>query len=305
MNMQGKFDFVKWGSIATPAVFLGIMFVLPMTALWVFSFSEKSGIVDMTFTGTLDNYARIFDPLYINIFVKTIGITTISTIICFVVAFILALCIVFARSETTQTIMLFLVMLPFWINMLIRAYALIVVLRTKGVINQSLKWVWQQSTEVVETLHLTHFGLLNAKWVPFELLYNNTAVVIGLVYVHLPFMVLPIYGSLNKIDKSCLEASYDLGAGHFRTMTQVVIPMIKFGVISGFVVTFIPMLGSFLIPDLLGGKDSIMIANVIAEQFKAANDWPFGSAMAFFLIYITFFVIAYKAYLEGRVKGAV
>jgi spermidine/putrescine transport system permease protein len=130
------------------------------------------------------------------------------------------------------------------------------------------------------------------------LLYNNTAVVFGLVYVHLPFMVLPLYAALDRLDRSYIEASLDLGAGHLRSFTSIVVPLAKAGIISGVIITFIPALGSFLTPDLLGGTDSQMIANVIERQFKSANDWPFGAALSFILMYATFLALAVRAMMS-------
>jgi spermidine/putrescine transport system permease protein len=135
---------------------------------------------------------------------------------------------------------------------------------------------------------------------PLELLHNNFAVVFGLVYVHLPFMVLPLYSALDRLDRSLLEASLDLGAGHFRTMLMVVVPLALPGIASGILITFIPALGAYLTPDLLGGPDSQMIANIIERQFKRANDWPFGAALSFLLMYMTFIVIALQALLAKR-----
>jgi spermidine/putrescine transport system permease protein len=133
---------------------------------------------------------------------------------------------------------------------------------------------------------------------PLQLLYNNFAVVVGLVYVHLPFMVLPLYAALDRLDKSLIEASLDLGAGHMRTMFSIVIPLAMPGIISGIIITFVPALGAYLTPDLLGGPDSQMIANVIERQFKRANDWPFGAALSFLLMYATFAAIAFRAYFS-------
>ena len=130
---------------------------------------------------------------------------------------------------------------------------------------------------------------------PLPLLYNNFAVVLGLVYVHLPFMVLPLYAALDRLDKSLIEASLDLGAGHLRTLLSIVAPLAAPGIISGIIITFVPALGAYLTPDLLGGTDSQMIANVIERQFKRANDWPFGAALSFLLMYATFIAIAFQA----------
>ena len=123
---------------------------------------------------------------------------------------------------------------------------------------------------------------------------------LGLVYVHLPFMVLPLYSALDRLDKSLLEASLDLGAGHLRTLFKVVVPLALPGIASGVLITFIPALGAYLTPDLLGGPDSQMIANVIERQFKRANDWPFGAAMSFVLMYLTFIAIAVQGLLAKR-----
>jgi spermidine/putrescine transport system permease protein len=133
-----------------------------------------------------------------------------------------------------------------------------------------------------------------------ELLHNNFAVIFGLIYVHLPFMVLPLYSALDRMDRSLMEASLDLGAGHLRTLFTVVVPLAGPGIMSGILITFIPALGAYLTPDLLGGPDSQMIANVIERQFKRANDWPFGAAMSFLLMYLTFIAIALQALIERR-----
>jgi spermidine/putrescine transport system permease protein len=128
--------------------------------------------------------------------------------------------------------------------------------------------------------------------------------VFGLVYVHLPFMVLPLYSALDRLDRSLLEASLDLGAGHVRTILQIVVPLALPGIASGILITFIPALGAYLTPDLLGGPDSQMIANIIERQFKRANDWPFGAALSFLLLYMTFIAIALQAVLAKRNAGA-
>ena len=135
---------------------------------------------------------------------------------------------------------------------------------------------------------------------PASLLYNNFAVILGLVYVHLPFMVLPLYAALDRLDKSLIEASLDLGAGHSRTIFSIVAPLAAPGIISGLLITFVPALGAYLTPDLMGGTDSQMIANVIERQFKRANDWPFGAALSFMLMYATFILIALQALRNKR-----
>jgi ABC-type spermidine/putrescine transport system permease subunit I len=196
-------------------------------------------------------------------------------------------------SPTGGGFMLLLIMLPFWTNLLIRTYALIAVLRNEGYINKGLEAIWTLALDRVLPL---------APFQPLEMMHTNFAVIVGLVYVHLPFMVLPLYSALDRLDKSLLEASLDLGAGHMRTLFKVVVPLALPGIASGILITFIPALGAYLTPDLLGGPDSQMIANVIERQFKRANDWPFGAALSFLLMYLTFVAIAVQAML-GRKKG--
>jgi spermidine/putrescine transport system permease protein len=198
--------------------------------------------------------------------------------------------------------LLILVMLPFWTNLLIRTYALIAVFRSRGVVNGGLEQLWEWGTGLLTLVGLGHLELLGPRFEPLELLYNNFAVVAGLVYVHLPFMVLPLYASLERMDHSYIEASLDLGASHYRTIFSVMIPLAMPGIVTGVIITFVPALGSFLTPDLLGGTNSQMIANVIERQFKSANDWPFGAALSFVLMYVTFFAIALRAVWNSRTQ---
>jgi spermidine/putrescine transport system permease protein len=192
--------------------------------------------------------------------------------------------------------LLLLIMLPFWTNLLIRTFALIAVLREQGYVNFGIEWFWNLASSARELVGMAPLG----DYEPLTLLYNNAAVIVGLVYVHLPFMVLPLYSALDRMDRSLMEASLDLGAGHLRTILLVVVPLAAPGIASGVLITFIPALGSYLTPDLLGGTDSQMIANVIERQFKKANDWPFGAALSFLLMYLTFFAIAAQALIQRK-----
>ena len=268
-----------FGAVLGPPLFwLALFFMIPMGIVWLYSFGENRGLTEIALTGTFSNYLRALDPL-----------------ICLVIGFPVALAITFAPPKA-KTWLLLAVMLPFWTNLLIRTYALIAVLRTEGYVNQSLEWLWNGMGSVVGVLGLGALGPFQ----PLELLHNNFAVVLGLVYVHLPFMVLPLYSALDRLDTSLLEASLDLGAGHLRTLLTIVAPLALPGIASGVVITFIPALGSYLTPDLLGGPDSQMIANIIERQFKRANDWPFGAALSFLLMYMTFIAIALQAMLSRR-----
>jgi spermidine/putrescine transport system permease protein len=278
---------VFW-TLALPGTFwLALFFIVPLALMWVMSFGEKTSITDIDITWTFANYIRSFDWLYLEILWKSVWLSVLTTALCLVVAYPIAFGICFA-PERWKPLLLLLVILPFWINLLIRTYALIAVFRTQGYVNLSIGWL---------------LGLFNLPFTPWEMLYNNGAVVFGLVYVNMPFMVLPLYATVERLDKAYLEASLDLGASQFQTFLRVTVPLTMPGIISGIILVFIPSLGSFLTPDLLGGANAIMIGNVIERQFKAANDWPFGSAISFLLMYVTFGALALRALIASRSKG--
>jgi spermidine/putrescine transport system permease protein len=277
-----------------PIAWVVVFFLAPLAIVWAYSFGRNQGLTDVDISGTLDNYVRALQPLYLGIFVKSVFVAGLTTLLCLVIGFPVALAIVFA-SERWRAWMLLLIMLPFWTNLLIRTYALIAVLRTEGYVNFTLEWFWNNASWFMTLVGLQPLG----DFTPLQLLYSNFAVVVGLVYVHLPFMVLPLYAALDRLDKSLIEASLDLGAGHLRTLFSIVMPLALPGIISGIIITFVPALGAYLTPDLLGGPDSQMIANVIERQFKKANDWPFGAALSFLLMYATFAAIALRAHFSG------
>ncbi|MEM8841707.1 MAG: ABC transporter permease, partial [Pseudomonadota bacterium] len=197
--------------------------------------------------------------------------------------------------------LLLIIILPFWTNLLIRTYALLNILGTRGRLNDVLGAIWGGADWVLSGIGLD--GLIGERFQAFTFLGTPTGVVIGLVYVALPFTVLPIYAALERLDKSYLEASLDLGAGQFRTFFSILLPLTMTGVITAAIITFIPTLGSFLTPDLLGRGQVDMISNVIERQFKSANDWPFGSAMSLFLLYVTFIVLAIQSLAAMRNSG--
>ncbi|MBK8543667.1 MAG: ABC transporter permease [Caulobacteraceae bacterium] len=263
--------------------------------IWAYTFGENVGPTTIDFTGTFANYTRALEPLYLGIFVKSVVVAGITTLLCLIIGFPVALAIAFA-SPKAKAWLLLLIMLPFWTNLLIRTFALIAVLREQGYVNFTLEWLWNNASGFMTFIGMQPLG----DYEPMTLLYNNFAVIVGLVYVHLPFMVLPLYSALDRMDRSLMEASLDLGAGHLKTILLVVVPMAAPGIASGILITFIPALGSYLTPDLLGGTDSQMIANVIERQFKRANDWPFGAALSFLLMYLTFIAIAIQAVVQRR-----
>lgn len=259
--------------LSPPALWLAAFFLAPLVAVWLFSFSENRGVADIVLTGTLHNYARALEPLYLGVLWKSLLFAALTTALCLAVGFPVALAIAFA-SPRAKTWLLLAVMLPFWTNLLVRTYALMAVLRTEGYVNKALEW------------------LIGPSFQPLPLLHNDFAVVLGLVYCQLPLMVLPLFAALDRLDRSLIEASLDLGAGHLATLSRVVVPLALPGVVAGGLLTFIAAIGAYLTPDLLGGPGSQMIANVIERQFKRADDWPFGAALSFLLMYATFAAIA-------------
>lgn len=278
---------VFWTLAAPGSFWLLVFFLIPLGILFVMSFSGKAvvngeiSITDYDYLTGIGNYIRSVEPLYLTIMWKSIWVSALATLLCLVTAYPIAFGICFA-PDRWKPLLLMLVVLPFWINLLIRTYALIAVFRTQGYVNQVLGWA----------------GLG-----PYEMLYNNFAVIFGLIYVYMPFMVLPLYATIERLDKSFLEASLDLGASQFTTFWKVTVPLTMPGIITGIILVFIPCLGSFLTPDLLGGANAVMIGNVIERQFKAANDWPFGAALSFLLMYATFGALALRAFLARRSSG--
>jgi len=279
--------------LALPGSFwLLCFFLLPLAIIWAMSFGDKTSITDVAITGTLGNYLRAFDPVYLQILWKSVWISVLATSLCLLAAYPVAFGICFAPPRA-KPLLLLLVILPFWINLLIRTYALIAVFRTNGFVNYGLAFIYDL------------FGLtaLLGPFQPLQLLYNDFAVIAGLVYVYMPFMVLPLYATIERLDRSYLEASLDLGASQSRTFISVTLPLTMPGIVSGIILVFIPCLGSFLTPDLLGGANAVMIGNVIERQFKAANDWPFGAALSFLLMYATFLALAIRSLAAGRKSG--
>ena len=235
MESWRQHPLVFWAFLLPGGLWLLLFFLAPLSLIWAFSFGERAGVVDIAITGTLANYIEAFDPLYLTIFWKSFWIAAAATLAALVIGFPVALAISFAPPRL-KPILLLLVILPFWTNLLIRTYAMIAVLRTRGYVNFGLEGLWDSVSAVTETIGI---GAL-PRFQPLTLLYNDAAVVIGIIYVYLPFMVLPLYATLERLDRFYLEASLDLGASQLRTMASVVIPLAKPGIVSGIILVFIP-----------------------------------------------------------------
>ena len=279
-------------------IWLLLFFVVPLGIVWLYSFGENISLTEIKTTWTLDNYKRMLSPEILVLGWRSLWLAFVSTIICLLVGFPMALVIATA-SNWAKPWLLLLIMLPFWTNLLIRTYALLNILGTRGRLNDLLHWLYDKFDALLSFIGLGNIGLLGDGFTPFKFLGTPFGVIYGIVYVSLPFAILPIYSSLERMDKSLLEASVDLGGGQWQTLRRVLIPIAMPGIITGAVITFIPALGQFLTPDLLGRGQVDMIANVIERQFKKANDWPFGSAISLTLLYLTFILLAIRSFADA------
>ncbi len=279
-------------------IWLILFFVVPLGIIWLYSFGENVTITRIETTWTLDNYRRILEPEILQLIGRSFWLAFVSTVICLIVGFPMALVIATA-SHNAKPWLLLLIMLPFWTNLLIRTYALLNILGTRGRLNDVLRWLYERAEQLQSLLGLEQFNLLGDGFTPLTLLGTPAGVIYGIVYVSLPFTILPIYSALERMDNSYLEASMDLGAGQMQTARNILIPLAMPGIITAAIITFIPALGQFLTPDLLGRGQVDMIANVIERQFKKANDWPFGSAISLTLLYATFILLALRSFNDA------
>ncbi|MFV0502548.1 MAG: ABC transporter permease [Lachnospirales bacterium] len=250
--------------LSYPYFFWMIIFiVIPLFLIIFISFTDENS------SFTLANYARTLEPAYLKVMYKSVKLSAISTIICFFVSYPAAY-ILSTKNYVNKKILLFTIVAPMWINFLLRTYAWLTILENNGILNETLAF----------------FGFSKQ-----QLLYTDGAVLLGMVYNFLPFMILPIYNSLIKIDKNLLFASQDLGANSFQTFTKVVFPLTISGVISGITMVFMPALTTFIIPELLGGGQYFLIGNLIEQQFLKSNNWNFGAALSLNLfIFIVLFM---------------
>jgi spermidine/putrescine transport system permease protein len=248
-----------------PSLFwLVIFFSLPLIIVFVYSFLKRGPYGQIVWEFNLGNYARFLDPLYLKIFVRSFKIAGITTVVCFLLGYPMAYWIATRPAKWRNTLLL-LLMIPFWTNFLVRTYAWVLILRDTGLINQALMGL----------------GLISE---PLPIFGTDLAIIIGLVYGWFPDMVLPCYAAIERLDFSLVEAAQDLYANEVRSFARVIFPLTLPGVIAGSILVFIPSLGAYVTPDLLGGAKSVMIGNVIQSQFLSVRDYPFGSAFSFALM---------------------
>lgn len=260
-----------------PTMFWLILFLLiPLVLIVIISFGTRGTYGNVEYTFNLDNYTRLINKEYLGILGDSIWIAFLTTAICILAGYPLAYFIARSRPQR-RALLMFLILVPFWTNFLIRIYAWMIILRGEGVLGTTMNAL----------------GLMQGpgQWFFEQVqLYTPGAVLIGMVYEFIPFMILPLFTSLEKMDPSLLEAAADLGARPWRAFWRVTLPLSLPGIIAGSILVFIPAMGMFVVPDLMGGAKSVLVGNLIRNQFLTARNWPFGSAASIVLLGLTLVV---------------
>lgn len=279
--------------LAPVTLFLGAFFLLPLCIIAVFSFLSPGlyGGVEWSFYpwnygrifGWADGIIEIYEPIYLQILFRSLSFAALTVlltlILCYPVAFWVS-----HLSERWRLVFLFLITLPFFCSLIVRLYAWLLILKPSGLLNTVLLWT----------------GIITE---PVEILYTPTAVVVGMVYVMIPFMFLPLYASVDNLDRAQVEASLDLGANRVQTFLKVVLPQTLPGIMGGAVIVFIPAVGNFVVPDVLGGAKGLMIGNLVEQQFLSARNWPFGSALSMIIMAVVLTVLLISVTRARKVAG--
>ncbi len=279
MKTNGPFKAIAVGTIW---LWLLLFALIPNLMVIAASLMQRGETDFVNLAFSLESYRRLLDPLYLEVVWNSLYLAAITTLLCLLLGFPFAWLL--ARSSVRwRPLLLLLVIIPFWTSSLVRTYATVIILRTNGVLNELLLGL----------------GLIAE---PLALLYTPTAVLLGLTYALLPFMVLPLYAALEKLDLRLFEAARDLGAGRRRIFTEIVLPLTLPGIIAGSMLVFLPALGMFYIPDMLGGAKNLLVGNLIQDQFLSARNWPLGSA-ASVLLTLLMGLLLWIYYLSARRAG--
>lgn len=257
------------------AAWLIVFLVIPAASLVALSFAKNGAYGEVIWTLSLQNYRRAFDARYVPVLLRTLGFAGATTTLCLLLGYPLAYFLSFRAGKWRNALIIGL-MVPFWTSALVAFYSWMIILGKEGLLNSAL----------------LRFGFVSA---PLGILYTPFSVLLGLVYFYLPFTVLPLYGSLEKVPRSYIEAAYDLGADRWTAFLKVTLPLSLPGVIAGALLTFIPCLGDFLTAELLGGPRMYLLGNLISNQFLMAQDWPFGAALTcLLLVGLVLGLVAYR-----------
>lgn len=285
---------VVLGMLLTPVtLFLGVFFLLPLCIIAVFSFLSPGlyGGVEWSFYhwnygrifGWADGIIEIYEPIYLQILFRSLSFAALTVgltlILCYPVAFWVS-----RLSERWRLVFMFLITLPFFSSLIVRLYAWLLILKPSGLLNTVLLSI----------------GAISE---PLEILYTPTAVVLGMVYVMVPFMFLPLYSAVDNLDRAQIEASLDLGANRLQTFLKVVLPQTLPGIMGGAVIVFIPSVGNFVVPDVLGGAKGLMIGNLVEQQFLSSRNWPYGSALSMIIMAVVLTVLLISASRARKAGG--
>lgn len=261
-------------------VFTAVFVVLPVLLVLSYTVFDRGRFGGVEYSFTLDNFTRALEPTFRKVLIGSLGIAAAATGIALVIGYPVAYAIAKLPGRW-RSLVLVLVVIPFWTNFLIRTYAWLVLLNTQGLLNDAM----------------VRLGLVDDR---VDLLYTKGAVIAGLVYVYLPLMILPIYASVARLDSELTEASADLGAGRFSGFLRITLPLSLPGVVTGCIFVFVPSLGNFVVPELLGGGKTVMVGNLVRDQFLKARDWPFGATLALLMIVLLLVLFALQSVVSRR-----
>jgi len=259
-----------WAWASPGLIFLTLFAAIPVLSMLFMSVLTAGRFGGVTTPINFDNFSRATDPIFVQVIINSLLIASATAILSLLIGFPTAL-FISRLSRKWQVIMIVAIILPYWTNFLVRTYAWLVLLNNEGIINKFLR----------------NIGLIDK---PIEMLYTPAAVIVGMTYLYLPLMILPIYAALEKVDKNLTEAAFDLGSSAWRP-----------GILIGFIFVFVPSLGNFVVPELLGGGKTVMIGNLVRDQFLKARDWPFGATFALVLTLILIVLISIQSYVSKRV----
>jgi spermidine/putrescine transport system permease protein len=268
----------RWPLTATGLTYLTVFMVIPLGLVLSYAFLRRGRFGGVVHEPTTENLTRLADPLYAGVVLHSTWIAALTTVLALLIGYPTAY-VIAGLTRRRQAIALIAVVLPFWTSFLIRVYAWIVLLSGPGWLNKTLRAI----------------GLG-----PVEILYTDAAVVIGLLYAYLPLMILPLYASLARLDPQLREAAANLGGGPWAVFRTVTLPLTLPGVLTGCLLVFVPSFGNFVVPELLGGGRSVMVGNLIRDQFLKARDWPFGSALALALLAVLTLLLFAQAWTARR-----
>ena len=283
-SVKKRRDLLERLTLQGPGLLYLLLFMaLPISLILIYSIFQRGQFGGVVYHATTENFTRALDPVYRAVLFDSLKIASITTVLALALGYPTAYGIA-KLPKRFRTTALLLIVLPFWTNFLIRTYSWIMLLNREGLLNRALL-----------KLHVIH--------TPLDLLYTQSAVILGLLYGYLPLMILPLYASIEKLDPEFREAASNLGANKFRTFLDVTLPLTISGVLAGSIFVFIPSLGNFIVPELLGGGKTVMVGNLIRDQFLKARDWPFGSVLALVVILFVFVLFAIQSKVEKRISS--